>query len=434
MSANSTSIAGLADRVQAGGASRAALAVAVLLFAWTMIDAGWRGEGHDLLPTVVAGRLVATDRVSHLYAHDPAHYNKVNDPEFRRATAELGSSYESTPFVYPPLVAYAMQFGAVMPFDSMMLLWTLLSTLFLLIGFYCTVRVYVPGASPAWLAVLFLALCAYEPLLYGLWLGQTTSLVFALTMGGIALQREGRWRAAGCCVALAAFVKLTPIVIALVWLWRGPRRAAAYCAAALVGLWGVSSALMGTGVTVEYLQRVNEIRGVALVAYNNHSMLGFLSRFDAAPAERLQWRMLLPGTAALAAHIAVLATLATVAIVAFRRLPARADDRRRLFLEGMAFLAMLLVPNIAWTHYFVFLIPVGAIALAMRRPGDVSSTVLTAVAIALCCRPLLPRQDLAATTLHNLVLMALPTIAAVTMFVALVNVARQVRLPDAVSR
>jgi len=434
VSANSTSIAGPADRVHAGGASRAALAAAVLVFAWTMVDAGWRGEGHDLLPTVVAGRLVATDRVSHLYAHDPAYYNQVNDPEFRRATAELGSSYESTPFVYPPLVAYAMQFVSAMPFDTMMLLWTLLSTLFLLAGIYCTVRVYAPLANPAWLAVLFLALCAYEPLLYGLWLGQTTSLVFALTMGGIALQRNQRWLAAGCCVGLAAFVKLTPIVIALVWLWRGPRRAAAWCAAALVGLWGVSFALMGTAVNVEYLQRVNEIRRVALVAYNNHSVLAFLSRFEAPPLDRLQWRMLLPSAAASGAQIAVVATLAALAIVAFRRLPAREDDQRRMFLEGMAFLAMLLVPNIGWTHYFVFLIPVGAITLAMRRRDHASSMTLAAVAIALCCRPLLPRQDLGAATLHHLLLMSLPTFAALAMFAALVNAARHARRPDAVSR
>jgi hypothetical protein len=434
VSVNSTSIAGPADRVHAGTASRAALAVAVLLLAWTMLDAGWRGEGHDLLPTVVAGRLVATDRVSHLYAHDPAHYNQVNDPEFRRATAELGSSYESTPFVYPPLVAYAMQFVSSMPFDSMMLLWTLLSSLLLLIGFYCTVRVYAPFANPAWLAVFVLALCAYEPLRYGLWLGQTTSLVFALTMGGIALQREKRWLAAGCCVALATFVKLTPIVIALVWLWRGPRRAAACCAAALVGLWGVSIALMGFAVNVEYLQRVNEIRRVALVAYNNHSVLGFLSRFDTAPLERLQWRMLLPSSAAAITQIVVVAMLAALAIVALRRLPARADDQRRMFLEGMAFLTMLLVPNIAWTHYFVFLVPVAAIALAMRRRDDASSMILAVVAIALCCRPLLPRQDLGPTNLHNLVLMSLPTLAALAMFCALVNVTRHLRRPDAVSR
>jgi len=434
VSANSTSIAGPAERVHAGIASRAALAVAVLLFAWTMVDAGWRGEGHDLLPTVVAGRLVATDRASHLYAHDPAYYNQVNDPEFRRATAALGSSYESTPFVYPPLVAYTMQFVSAMPFDSMMLLWTLLSTLLLLIGFYCTVRVYAPLANPVWCAVVVLALCAFEPLLYGLWLGQTTSLVFALTMGGIALQREGRWLAAGCCVALAAFVKLTPIVIALIWLWRGPRRAAAGCAAALVGLWSVSFALMGTAVNVEYLQRVNEIRRVALVAYNNHSVLGFLSRFEAAPLDRLQWRMLLPSAAASVAQVAMLATLAALAIVAFRRLPARADDPRRMFAEGMALLAMLLVPNIAWTHYFVFLVPVAAIALAMRRRDDALSALLAAVAIALCCRPLLARQDLGAANLHNLVLMSLPTVAALAMFFALANVTRHVRRPDAVSR
>jgi len=70
----------------------------------------------------------------------------------------------------------------------------------------------------------------------------------------------------------------------------------------------------------------------------------------------------------------------------------------------------------------------------MRRRDHASSMTLAAVAIALCCRPLLPRQDLGAATLHHLLLMSLPTFAALAMFAALVNAARHARRPDAVSR
>jgi alpha-1,2-mannosyltransferase len=423
VSANSTSIAEPADPVRVAVAGRVALAAAVLIFAWTMLSTGWEGEGHDVLPTIVAGRLVATDRVSHLYPHDGFFYNRVGDAEFGRAAAEVGSPFESTPFVYPPLVAHAMQFASTLQLHTTMLLWTVLSTLLLLIGFYATVRVYLPDANPAWLAAAFLALCAFEPLLYGLWLGQTTSAIFALTMGAIALQRQGRLAAAAVCLALAAYVKLTPLVLAVVWIWRGPRRAAIYCAVALVILWGASFALMGVAANVEYLRRVDEIRGVALVAFNNHSLLAFLARFEAPAIDRLHWRMLTPGAGVLAIDVAALAAGAILALAAYRRVATGPDAQVRPLLEAFALLAMLLAPNIAWTHYFVFLIPVAAAIIAMRKPDDVPVLVLLAVAIALCSRPLLAPQNLEPAAFHNPLLLSLPTFSALLLFAAVLRVA-----------
>jgi alpha-1,2-mannosyltransferase len=426
VSANSTSIAAPADQIRVAVVARVVLAAAVLAFAWTMIETGWEGAGHDVLPTIVAGRLVATGHTSHLYAHDPTFYNRVSDAAFSRAAAEVGSSFESTPFVYPPLAAYAMQLVSALPLHTTMLLWSLASTLFLLIGFYCTLRTYLPQASPAWLALGFLVLCVFEPLLYGLWLGQTTSLVFALTMGGIALQRQGRLFAAGACLAVAAYVKLTPILLVVVWIWRGPRRAAVYCGGVLAALWGLSLLLMGVGPNVEYLRRVNEIRRVALVAFNNHSLLAFLARFAAEPIDRLRWRMLAPRAGVVAANAAILALGGALAFVAYRRLAAESREHAQSFAEALALVAMLLVPNIAWTHYFVFLIPVAAIVIAMRQSDDVATLVMLAVAIALCCRPLLAPQNLEPASVHNTLLISLPTFAAVLMCTALVRVAGKV--------
>ena len=88
----------------------------------------------------------------------------------------------------------------------------------------------------------------------------------------------------------------------------------------------------------------------------------------------------------------------------------------------MAFLLMLLAPNIAWTHYFVFLLPVMAVVLAERPSDSIAPAALVAIAFALCCRPILAPQDQPPTTTNALVV-AIPAFAAVTMAAALFGTA-----------
>jgi hypothetical protein len=94
-----------------------------------------------------------------------------------------------------------------------------------------------------------------------------------------------------------------------------------------------------------------------------------------------------------------------------RRVPCAADDRWRPLAEALGFLAILLAPNIAWTHYFVFLLPVAAVLVAQHRAGSWAPIALGAVAIALCCRPVLAAQDRLPST-ASLLLVSMPTIAA----------------------
>jgi alpha-1,2-mannosyltransferase len=222
---------------------------------------------------------------------------------------------------------------------------------------------------------------------YGFWLGQTTSLIFLLVVGALALQRRGQHAAAGVALAIAAFVKLTPVVLALPWLWRGPRRAFAWFCAAGAALWGLSLAVAGWGLHAQYVARVRAIGASVLAAYNNQSLPAFVTRFTLPADAAREWRIYpLPPVATIVTLAVVGAIVAAMALLLAR---SRDEARWRPLAEATAFVVILLAPTIAWTHYFVALLPVFAALVAARR----ALWLPVAAAAALLCRPLVPSQN-----------------------------------------
>jgi hypothetical protein len=406
-----------------------ALGAAAGLFTVVMMAAAARGPAYDLAPLPAAGRLIAAGEADHLYAQHPIFYNRVDDPVFRRGAASAGFAYEPTPFVYPPLVAWLLAPFESVSFAALERTWAALSVVFVLIGVYLVIAVYVPKwCDPLAGAGVLLALCAYEPLRYGFWLGQTTSIIFPLVIGAVALQRHERPRAAGLMLAVAAFIKITPAALALVWLWRGPRRAAAWCAIGLAVLWLASLAVLGTDIHRAYLARVHAISQTSIVAYNNHSVPAFVSRFWQQPTDWLNWRMhetlTMPSTIA----AALLAVAAILAFTIVRRIPESEPGRWRPCAEGFALLAMLAVPNIAWSHYFVFLLPVMAIAVNHRASRE--SLLAAGGAFLLCVRPLVAPQELPPVWATNALQISGPTVALAMLFVVLAHAGLTARKPE----
>jgi alpha-1,2-mannosyltransferase len=393
---------------------------ASLVFATVMLTAASQGRGYDLAPLPVAGRLVATGNAAHVYAQHPGAYNLVADPVFREAAVELGFTHEPTPFVYPPLIAVLMEPAAGIPFAVLMDMWAALSTVCVLFGVYLTLAVYMPTyLQPRPAALVLIALCAFEPLLYGFWLSQTTAVMFPLIVGAILLQRRGRPAAAGLALAFAAFIKITPAVLAAVWLWRGPRRAVWTFVAALVGLWAVSVALLGIDVHEAYVQRLAAIGQTTVVAFNNHSLLAFVSRFSFDGAARLDWQMHPPLPWAVAASTTLAACGAVAGAGILSRIRRESEQAWRPLAEGFALIAMLLIPNIAWTHYFVFLLPIAAMVFAWRPAIGHGPAAVATAACLLCMRPILPPQHVLPSAAANVWRMSAPTLAAGLLAIAL---------------
>jgi hypothetical protein len=398
------------------------LCAALLLFTTTVTAP--EPSGYDLVPLLAAARLVATGETAHLYSQNPRFYNETGDPVFARAARDAGAWVESTPYVYPPLVAVALQPISNVPMATVLRIWTAFSVLLVALSLYLIVRVYSPDWNPLlWTGVLLVASSVFEPVRYGLWLSQATALIVPLVVGAVACERRGRHRLAGAMLALAVFIKLTPAVLVLTWAWRGPRRALAWCCGTLFVLWGLSYAAVGTAANLAYLERVRSIGHIALASFNSHSFLSVFCRlFDRTDAWR-DWRILEPGgLTTAAAAVAALVVLGPCA-AAVARLP-RETRAWRPCAEAWAYLAMLLLPGISWSHYFVFLVPV-MMVVAVHWPGAgvrAPGWLVVAGAFALCCRPLFPPQHVTPPA-FVWPRMAGPTLSAVLLAFALTWVA-----------
>src|SRR5262245_22388426 len=90
----------------------------------------------DLAPVVVAGHLVADGQTDHLYSQVELLFNRVGDEAFRAMARSSGFVSESTPFVYPPLVAYVMQSTTAVRFSQLARAWAYASALMTLVGVY----------------------------------------------------------------------------------------------------------------------------------------------------------------------------------------------------------------------------------------------------------------------------------------------------------
>ena len=187
-----------------------AASIAALVSFTVMLDEAVNGFGYDLVPLRTAGQLFKDGNLASLYAQDPNAYNMVADPVFLRASQKVGFSRAPTPFVYPPLIAALMSHVSDLPATSITWVWAVISAIAFIAGVVLVRRIYLPESSLLALTAVFLALCLFEPALYGFWLGQTSAVIFALVMCAMALQRVGFPLSAGGALAVATFVKITP--------------------------------------------------------------------------------------------------------------------------------------------------------------------------------------------------------------------------------
>ncbi len=388
-----------------------ALGTACVAWVAALIAPQHDSPGYDLSALVVGAKLVADGDKAQLYAHHAIFYNLADSPAFLDAARALGfTGTVPTAFVQAPLVAFVAQPLTHVSFPVLLQAWNVFSAAALAWGLWLALEAYAPRlrTHPV-MALLMLAMLPFEPVRYMFWLGQTTPMIFAAVLGAIVLLRRGRPLSAGLLMALPAFVKLTPLVFGLVWLWQKRWRALAGLSGGVATLATASIATMGWACNVTYVHRVREIGRIVLVAYNNHSIGALLTRPFVSHDELDKFTMFTPTPAVRAA--VVLCALALVATPAWL-LRAR---RRDPLAEAFALLLTLLVPSISWTHYFVLLVPLAL--LAVHRATDLAPRARTAVlaltgaAMLVCMRPFAPDESAFASA-HGLLIVG-PTLAGI---------------------
>ena len=251
------------------------------------------------------------------------------------------------PFTYPPFAAVVMVPLALLPVWLSAALWTAAS-----VGAMAAVVVVARRAlgrsTPGWLvALLTAAAVALEPVWQNLAFGQVNALLMlAVLVDLVGPQR--RW--SGVLVGIAAGVKLTPLLFVVLLVLIGRRTAAGRALVTFAGTVALGFAVMpgpAASYWTEGLFDASRVGPPALA--HNQSVYGALSRLLEGEPPTLLWLA-----------VAVPLALAVLLLAAHRW---RAGDR--VLGTCLAALAMLIASPVAWSHHWVWVVPV-ALALWER--------------------------------------------------------------------
>jgi len=253
------------------------------------------------------------------------------------------------PFTYPPFAAVVLAPLALLPGWLAAALWTGASAGCLAASVVLVCRALGRPSSGTMVVAACVVAIALEPVWQTYVFGQINLILMLVILADVI--RPDR-RTAGIAVGIAAAVKLTPLVFVVLLVLVGRRAAATravitFVGTVLVGLIAVPGASAYWGGRLVDPTRV----GPPSLAHNQ-SVTGVLTRLFDQPPSTLLWM-------AVAGPIA----LATVVVAAawWRR-----GDR--VLGAGLGALAMLLASPVAWSHHWVWAVPL-ALALWERSRG-----------------------------------------------------------------
>ena len=258
---------------------------------------------------------------------------------------------------------------------------------------YVSARQWTPGLTGwRWQAGLLAGLFCTVPFDAGLLLGQT-HLLFMCVAVCAAVAALSRWPIlAGCLLAVACAVKITPGWIVLTWLVAGRSKAAASFALASALLVCLASAVGGPALFQEYVRILGHMNRFAVMSYNNDSIVTVLMSRALTPDTAFRFR-----TVALPVWIATVSVMATACCAICGGLL----DRRATTLGTGQFGAVLTLvaatafSPLAWNHYFVVLVlPVMLMLEAVRQGRSAAWLAVIGGVVLLLVPPL-------ATTPHS---------------------------------
>ena len=268
------------------------------------------------------------------------------------------------PFTYPPVAALVLTPLALLPGWLAAALWTGASA-GCLAGSVVLVRCALGRPCSGTLVVVACAIAlALEPVWQTYVFGQINLILMLAILFDIV--RPGR-RTAGIAVGIAAGIKLTPLVFVVLLVLIGRRAAATRAVLTFVGtiLLGLVAVPGASEYWGERLLDPTRVGPPSLA--HNQSVTGVLTRLFDEPPSTLLW-MVVAGPIAIATVI--------LAAAWWRR-------GERVIGAGLGALAMLLASPVAWSHHWVWAVP---IALAVWERSRMAAALWAGVFVA---RPIL---------------------------------------------
>ncbi len=320
----------------------------VLMGLFTMGYWHLRQLGDDWASLWIAGLMVRNDQTDAIY--DRSWW------DFGSTASSLWSYYRDAfdiapwphPFVQAPMVA---QFVGILS-HFMNYYWSLHLLAFLTgAGIVITVvsAHYIWKKRPLntrYLLLIVVMLWISQPVVDAAYLGQTTPILFALLLFGIAISEKHPY-VSGIALAIVTIVKLTPFVVIVILLFFASRRRSAITALITILLTTVISvSFIGPRIYAEWFKELRVISSEAYVTANNNSLLSLVYTTRGNGISSVT-------TISHPAPFVSLLALLVGAFLALCVLAAASQLRERsceILCVGV-FVAALLSSNIFWSHY-----------------------------------------------------------------------------------
>ncbi|MFO1173721.1 MAG: glycosyltransferase family 87 protein [Paracoccaceae bacterium] len=339
------------------------LAAVVVLCLWMVahLIQLWGTWPYDLAAVYIAGHFWETGQHALVYAA-PEHFFGGPAPEWNPTIVELGGAGKGTfPFIYPPVWA-----ALVAPLTRLMTAQTFFNLALLVQLPLMTAYVPLAGriarpALPAWKWALvgIVVMESATPFFSAINQNQPSILIGFLILLAMERSLADAPRSAGLALALAAAIKITPAVFALLFVLRRDWRSLGWFLGFAALLLAVDLWLGGMADNRAFLAALRGVGGASLVGVVNISArslidyglaLAFGARIYATES---MYILELPGALR---HLSGLVNLGLWlglggrAIVAARALP----DRPRMVVSLLALsVGLFLFGPLGWQHYYV---------------------------------------------------------------------------------
>lgn len=372
--------------------TRKTAAICLLALLWAVVICRlYLGGPHlDLSALYVAGWLAGDGQMGLIYAAPPDIFGAARPALWAETMARAGApDQQVTAYVYPPIWAALLAWPAhALPpqtFFRAVFAWHVLAGLGSALLAWRLLPAPARRAPLIWAAALVAMMLLTVPGLNAYMLNQPQITVTLVTLLAFRAVQQDRQIAGGALLGLAAAFKLSPILLALIFVFNRQWRALAAALLVSGGIALASVLLLGWPLHAQFLAQLATLGDRIVLTKINyspemllHQIAALVTGGEITDGRAVQTvTMAKPLWIALAARLGLLAAAAGV-WAATRRLAM--PSRLPLQLLGLS-LAVALFGPLSWAHYFMLpalLLP----ALFAVMPPRRAALLIAAIALA----------------------------------------------------
>lgn len=309
--------------------------------------------GDDLSSSYIGCYLLASGNAHHLYDFHPNYFHIVNTDIWVQTAKQAQFQGFLHPYVQIPLWAWILQpICTQMNFEAFKLIFlftALLSTVLMieLIARNWAKRFLMPIS----LGLLLIAITVMTPFTYAMWLVQTHIIFILFSVIALYLAERNRPIVAGLLLAIACSVKITPSFLLIFWLVAGRYRASVWFILWSCVLGILTLIAVGWDSVIDYFYSMKRVANILLVSFNNQSLSSWLADSSVMYAELKKWTIF-----SLPSGFKMISLGASVTSVLMAGWMFKKSGNLKIPMV-FALISMTIFSPIAWTHYFLILIP-----------------------------------------------------------------------------